>query len=452
MARTEEVRWSSRHSVETREGACDPGYKVVPTVPGIVKVESEDGRCYYDNVSLRISATELSRRSAELGQPLTALIPGSPFPDSLARKALSRLTLNVTQACNLRCTYCYAEYGKYGKKTSNVELDSFCEQLYKIIEYYSDIYAIQFFGGEPLLAMDKIAVACNLFTEAADRGLLLRKPKFNVVTNGVFLDRDEIIDFLLSKDFGITVSCDGPPEVTNVNRPSTMRAAGTYGKIAAGVRNAKSAGLNVAIEATYTKTHQHLGISVVDVLDFIWGDLDVPSVHVAPAASSPWGDLRPDVVAAKRDFYLAGYQSARRISSGQGGVLDTTISIFESLAKQERVKGYCPAYTSQLSLDIKGDAYPCFMSMNLEDTRLGNIIDDCWPNERSNRVFQRYRSDMESGPLSKRNNIWFDSLIVGCAAADAQALGRFGVDSDFDVHESIIAGSLIGLVSSTNTA
>jgi len=382
--------------------------------------------------------------------PLTDIIGTSPFPDSKRRKSLTRLTLNVTQACNLRCQYCYAEFGRYGMAASHEDLQKYADLLLGVIAHYSRIDTVQFFGGEPLLALDRIKLAVSIFREASAKGLILATPKFMIVTNGTLLTEPSVLSFLKENEFVVTVSCDGPADVTNTLRPDASGArknADVYSRIRAGVLATRAAGIFPGMEATYTRTHQHMGITVTDMLDNAAAEFGQVSVHVAAAVFSPWGDFRPEPNRAGKEFFHASFVSTQRVCKGEPGVLDSVLSLLGTLASKDRVKGYCPAFTSQLSLDVAGDAYPCFMSMSNREQRLGNILNDQWPTPESAQVYQAYRADMSLGPFGNRHEIWYDSLVSACAAADLLSAKKFGTDADYQVHEAVVAGTLLGLSS-----
>lgn len=126
------------------------------------------------------------------------------------------LFLCVANMCNMRCTYCFAHQGDYGKKQGIMSK----EVAYSSIDWYlsivpenCDAYII-FFGGEPLLAKETIISACNYANEKYPG----RRINFHLVTNAVLLDR-QFIDFLSENNFGVAVSIDGGKQVQNLQRP-----------------------------------------------------------------------------------------------------------------------------------------------------------------------------------------------------------------------------------------
>lgn len=285
----------------------------------VTKLSDFNTSAYYDNSLLKVYLNqpcleEINDKNKNDSVSLIHLCLDTPFPDDSRRKHITRLTLNVTQACNLRCKYCYAEYGLYGQRIPAQEMEEFLNTLTAVVKYYHTIDRVQFFGGEPLLAPDKIYVATEFFELATKKKLITKLPRFSVVTNGVFLTKPEILSFLREKQFHVTVSCDGPPEITNILRPSSnAKQKSTYELLRDGLNAAKSSSLSLAIEATYTNKHQDLGISPTDILDHVKTEFKIPTVHIAPAAYSPWGDYRPRRPEVTELFFYASRESVIRL-------------------------------------------------------------------------------------------------------------------------------------------
>lgn len=425
----------------------DLPFDIVKISPSVVQIIEQDTglSLYYDNESLAISF-DAPPPTEHHSLPLTDLPLGNPFPDSAIRKRLSRLTINVTKSCNLRCEYCYAEYGKYGSAAKEHELDDFLNVLESLTSHYHTIDRVQFFGGEPLLAKTKIIATILFFEKSAQLGVLKNLPKFSVVTNGTLLHKKDILEILSQHNFQVTVSIDGPKEITNILRPTaSRRSLDTYEQIQRGISAAIDVGLEVATEGTFTRKHQDLGITPLDVIDHINFAYGLGAVHIAPAAFSEWGDQRPNEHQAAAEFYNAAYTSGHRIVTNSGPVLDMSISVVSQLAQRKRSQEYCPAFTSQLSIDASGYVFPCFMSMSASETNLGHLANDIWPTEKSLSLHSAYSEQMKNGALGTRHAIWFDSLITGCAAADYLANKIYGKDSDCLIHEAIIAGTLLGV-------
>ena len=71
----------------------------------------------------------------------------------LAPPPLQSLSLNLAQACNMGCSYCYADAGKFGGKTRMMSIDvarAATDRLFVEAAPGADLL-IGFMGGEPFL-------------------------------------------------------------------------------------------------------------------------------------------------------------------------------------------------------------------------------------------------------------------------------------------------------------
>jgi len=100
------------------------------------------------------------------------------------------LDIYTTNACNLKCNYCYLEKKDAkatGKTLMKKTLSYFFSSQYKDKRIYCT-----FIGGEPLLEFKLIKYAVDLSKKLSKKNK--KKIFFNLVTNGTLLN-DERIDF-----------------------------------------------------------------------------------------------------------------------------------------------------------------------------------------------------------------------------------------------------------------
>lgn len=143
-----------------------------------------------------------------------------PATDTLEERLAANmhyLVLQVTQSCNLRCEYC-AYSGNYYNRSHEANYMS-VEVAKKAVDFLFDHstnaleVGIGFYGGEPLLNFSLIKKIIA-YIEEKYSGKAVR---YNMTTNATLLT-DEIIDYLVEKEFQLVFSIDGPKKIHDMNR------------------------------------------------------------------------------------------------------------------------------------------------------------------------------------------------------------------------------------------
>jgi uncharacterized protein len=133
---------------------------------------------------------------------------------------LKHLILHVTEACNLRCDYCY--YGEsHGRRKRNhsgtMSLETAKTAVDFLIAHSKNLkeVGIVFFGGEPLLNFKLITEIVPYATECGRR--VDKKVTFSLTTNATLLN-DDIVAYLANHHIGVTVSMDGHEDIHDRHR------------------------------------------------------------------------------------------------------------------------------------------------------------------------------------------------------------------------------------------
>lgn len=134
-----------------------------------------------------------------------------------SKNRIEGIILQVTQNCNLRCSYCTYSGGYVNRKHNNKRMSQKTakEGIDFLIKHSRDCdeLSIGFYGGEPLLEFDLIKYCVDYVKETVEDRIV----RFNLTTNGTLLNRD-IIDFFKKNNISIMVSLDGPSEIHDKNR------------------------------------------------------------------------------------------------------------------------------------------------------------------------------------------------------------------------------------------
>jgi len=131
---------------------------------------------------------------------------------------ISQITIQICQSCNLRCTYC-SYSGKYDNQREHSDRSMDLEKAKKCIDFFmarsrnAKNPSIGFYGGEPLMEIDKIK-SCIDYIDDKYEGHNL---SYTITTNGTILD-ENFVKYAEDKKINIAISLDGPKELHDKNR------------------------------------------------------------------------------------------------------------------------------------------------------------------------------------------------------------------------------------------
>ena len=167
-----------------------------------------------------------------------------PNQNDIKSVSLGEMSLVVTDACNLRCTYCPHStqtnnefYRKHGK-------NSVCDEVLELAaDYFSanceDGSILGFFGGEPLLNFSAIR---NTIIKVRRLVNYKKDIAFTVTSNLSYIST-EMIDFLAENNVLLLVSIDGPKNVHDRYRRH-KNGKGTYQDVKSNLDLIKSRNIN----------------------------------------------------------------------------------------------------------------------------------------------------------------------------------------------------------------
>ncbi|MGH8921735.1 MAG: radical SAM protein, partial [Actinomycetes bacterium] len=131
-------------------------------------------------------------------------IDGHPLPPP----PLSAISLNVLQACNMSCGYCYADEGRFGGPARAMRSETARAAVDRLLAEAApgaDV-VVGFMGGEPLLARDLVHEITYYATQAA--AAVGRRVRFALTTNLTTVTPQDARLFA-EHPFTVSVSVDG---------------------------------------------------------------------------------------------------------------------------------------------------------------------------------------------------------------------------------------------------
>lgn len=304
--------------------------------------------------------------------------------------ALNTLTLQITQQCNLRCSYCVYSGNYLNRTHSQKEMD--INTAKKAIDFIiihsqnSPKINFSFYGGEPFLRF-KFIKECVAYAKEKGEG---KEVTFNLTTNGTLIT-DEIIEFIKDNDIALTISMDGPKEIHDKNRVFS-NGMGSFEKIMNNLSKIKEKypeyadrkiGFNIVMD----------GESDFGCINNFFANYDtVKDSNVRATVVNPLGAKEENTIS--EDFwekeqyerfkillYKLGKLDRKYISRlllSEFGHLNHTLNkrreVNSKIPKKIHPGGPCVPGLTRLFMDVDGRFYPCErVSEQSEMMNIGNI-------------------------------------------------------------------------------
>ena len=311
--------------------------------------------------------------AAKPAPPARKVFPLKPFP-------LTTMVLNVTNQCNLACTYCY-EYSEdkivdteNGKKPKFMTDETARQSVEFMLKESGDnkVAHITFFGGETLL---NFPVLKSTIAYARRRGAEIGKEvDFSLTTNGTLL-KPEIIEFLAENQVGVTISIDGPREVQDKFRVF-HNGTGSYDVVAPKIQELLKRHRSRPIGARVTLTSGPLDIK--RIYRHLTEEIGFWEVGFAPVTTSPTRGHAiseqgyDDMLGQFRDLaYEFLEYSVENRHHGFSNVKETLEEIHKGMSKAFP----CGAGLGLMGVATDGDVALCHRFAGSDAHKLGTVAD-----------------------------------------------------------------------------
>ena len=292
------------------------------------------------------------------------------------RIPLTTLVLNVTSKCNLSCTYCY-EYGEdkiveasrkprfMNEETARQSVDFMFAEAGD-----SPMVHLTFFGGETLL---NFKVLKSALAYAQERATALGKTVDTSLTTNATLLREEIIDWIVEHDVGVTVSMDGGREQQDKFRVFS-NGMGSYDVVLPNIRMLLERHRKRPVGARVTLTKQNLDVE--SIYRHLRDELGFWEVGFAPVTTSWQRDY-----AIQEDGFEAMLGQFQRLAHewlqyalsgrhhGFSNVRDTIEEIHKGMSKAYP----CGAGLGLMGVATDGDVALCHRFAGSDAHKIGSV-------------------------------------------------------------------------------
>lgn len=317
------------------------------------------------------------------------------------RRYIKRITLHVSNDCNLRCKYCYASGGNYTQKRIMMSTNTALSFVDFCVENFDKIENIVFFGGEPMLNIPVMELICAKFKELHTEDKLKHLPNFAIITNGTIFNQ-KILSFLKNNISIITVSIDGPKEINDYNRIH-INGKGTFNEISKFIRTIKNeTNIKINFESTYTKEHLLRGYNHRNIISYLKKEFDITGFVE--------DEKQTETLKMKQNINLVNFDNL--VNEKFTSIPIPFKNILLTLIRKQATP-ICNITKTIFSVSANGDIYPCHMCVGEQQNCLGNINSD--------NIFNNlnYRNKAQSVFTLKNNKqcekCWANQFCGGCA-------------------------------------
>ena len=288
-------------------------------------------------------------------------------------------TLLLTNQCNLRCTYCYAHGGEGRERQMPVEIArAAIDAVYQnAVALDRPSFSVTLHGGgEPTTSFRVLERAV---AHARSVGLPCT---ISMSTNGVWTDRQR--SWILDNLDEISLSCDGLPEIQDLQRP-LADGSGSAASVLKTLRALDRASLPYGVRMTALEsTFGRLAESV----EFICSESCCSTIQIEPCYTGRRGD-HGDPSREQAEVFARAFLDAFEVASRAGRACT-----YSAARPWVLTRTFCRSLSDALVVTPDGDIVTCFEVYDrrhrlFEQLAIGRIVDPLDPGEPSSKVGTR---------------------------------------------------------------
>ncbi|MBQ7124217.1 MAG: thioether cross-link-forming SCIFF peptide maturase [Oscillospiraceae bacterium] len=301
------------------------------------------------------------------------------FTDMMKGAPIKSMCLHISHDCNLRCKYCFASTGDFGKGRKLMPVETGKKAIDFLLTHSGNRHNLEldFFGGEPLMNWDAVKEIVDYARSKEEE--YNKKFRFTVTTNGVLLD-DDSIDYINKEMKNVVLSLDGR-KCVNDNMRLTINGKGSYDIFVPKFqklveKRLKGENKEYYARGTFTKNNLDFANDVYHIAD----DLGFDQLSVEPViadASEPYAITEEDLPTIFAEYEKLAVEMIRR-KKEEGGCFNFfhfMIDLDQGPCAIKRLRG-CGCGNEYVSVTPDGDIYPCHQFVGNDEWKMGNLDDE----------------------------------------------------------------------------
>ena len=296
------------------------------------------------------------------------------FAGMMKRSPVKAMCLNIAHDCNLRCEYCFAAKGDFGRGRMLMPFEVAKKAIDFLIEKSENRHNLEvdFFGGEPLMNF-------NVVKQTVEYARSIEKQynknfRFTITTNGLLLTDDKI-EFINREMSNVVLSIDGRKEVNDRLRVRTD-GSGCYDRIVPQYQKLVASRGDKDYYARGTFTKYNLDFSK-DVLHM--ADLGFEQLSIEPVVSDPLLDYsikEEDLPIVFKEYEHLADILIQRKREGRGvNFFHFMIDLNQGPCAIKRLRG-CGCGNEYVAVTPEGDIFPCHQFVGDDAWKMGNVLDN----------------------------------------------------------------------------
>ncbi len=292
---------------------------------------------------------------------------------------IKAMCLLVAQDCNLRCEYCFAGKGDYGKGRTLMDLETGKRAIDFLIQKSANRKNLEldFFGGEPLM---NFGVVKEIVRYGREQEKLYGKSfRFTITTNGMLLTDDKI-EFINKEMHNVVLSVDGRKCVNDRMR-KRVDGSGSYDTIIPKYKRLVEArgDKEYYVRGTYTKFNLDFTKDVQSLYDEGFDQISIEPVMAD--ANEPYALSEGDLPEIFEEYDRLSDRIKEIKASGRFiNFFHFMLDLDQGPCVIKRLRG-CGCGNEYVAISPDGDIYPCHQFVGVDEYRMGSLNDGSFNNE-----------------------------------------------------------------------
>ena len=297
-----------------------------------------------------------------------------PFANMMTKAPVKAMCLNIAHDCNLRCEYCFAAKGDFGRGRMLMPLEIGKKAIDFLIQNSGTRHNLEldFFGGEPLMNFDVVKQVVEYAREEEKK--YNKKFCFTITTNGLLLTDDKI-DFINREMSNVVLSLDGRKEVNDRLRVR-VNGKGCYDQIVPRYQKlvANRGDKDYYVRGTFTKFNLDF---TQDVLHM--AGLGFDQISVEPVVSDmklEYSIKEDDLPRVFEEYETLAKTILRQKKEGGRGFhfFHFMLDLDQGPCAIKRLRG-CGCGNEYVAVTPEGEIYPCHQFVGDETWKMGDLRD-----------------------------------------------------------------------------